>query len=194
MLPVDDLTAIVVTPSAKKIRGSFVTHNYVTKLSTAAELYEHRMLSIQEVKTRYAFFLDPDDVLPADFDTVAVAVVGQLARGFGLVYTDEIVQRADEVFIRRSEEFSTRNMLMNPLAINHLAAFDVQKARRVMKKFPPSGIYRLEFMLFYTLGRQFGAKYLPLVGYVYNQKETGMHTRPDTMQAIGNSMAWCVQS
>lgn len=139
--------------------------------------------AIDLVQTPYFFYIDDDDELPQNY----LEVLEACARtGAAVSYTDEIVNGER----RRRSAYSQQAHLANPCLVHHLVLCETAIARSAAAALP-RGDFWPEMQLFWQMAKLGGAAYVPVDGYLWNKRKTGLHTAWFTVFGISNSRHWC---
>lgn len=187
----DTVTAIVLSaqPDALEIPGVSVLRS-VGARSTAAQLHAARLDALEEVSTKWCFFLDDDDALPGDYLQVLAQCMAQAgARGVPMAYTDELVfEQGREPYRRCWYDYDRDRHRTSPMGLHHLVLMDTHRAREVARSLP-RGNYWTEHMLYWALGAE-GAVYVPRVGYHWVRSSGGFSRDPRMVTAQIMTRRW----
>lgn len=186
-----DVTAIVLSakPYDRRFAGLKV-HEHISTIRTPQELCNARFSALTEIDTEWAFYLDDDDDLPINHEElIAKCIAEATAFDAAIVYTDELVKTPQRTYVQKSMPYSQDRHIKNFLLIHHLAIFRTELALQAIKKMP-RGIYCPEMPLFFELAKS-GAVHVPVIGYIWNKKPTGMHKWPSTAISWTQSAIWC---
>ena len=153
--------------------------NHISQFSTAQELHKERLAAIMKVDTPTFFFQDDDDPLPNFYPDVFDK---------GLVYGDFIKLESvmDLEPITRCREYDHRWHLKNPEYL-HKAFCNTGKAQKIVPQLP-QGEYWTELLLYYFLGKEYGAVYDPKLIMPWKVSYQGMHTKAHN--SVVNSICW----
>lgn len=182
-----DFTAIMFsrTPVQRDIPGVIVL-NPVQIVNGAAEMHAARLRSLRQVKTRWCFFLDDDDELPADYLDVLQECA---APDQPLAYTNELLAVAGkEPTVLKSAPYTQDAHVLQPMLVHHLALMRTADAQRVAHSLP-QGRYWAEMLLAWQLAKG-GAAWIDRTGYVWN-RGAGLNTRWWAHEAQVRSAVWC---
>lgn len=182
-----DATAIVLSarPVTLEIPGVQVLPR-VQKISSMAQLHAARLDALGRVTTKFCFYLDDDDELPADY----LSVLAECAsRDLPLAYTNELVRYRGNEYVREPPPYSREQHLRSPNLIHHLALMRTKDARQVAKLLP-RGEFWTEHMLYFSLAMR-GVAHIYRVGYIWNRSETGVSHWPQALSAQVSSAHWC---
>lgn len=182
-----DISAVILSarPVDKQIDGVPVVA-HVSRFSDAESLLAARMAALQKVKTRWFFFLDDDDDLPAGYLRVLQACVDADA---AVAYTHELIrQEGKPEVVRRSEPYSQALHLKTPMLIHHLAVCRTADARSAAA-YLPRGTYAFEPLMYWELAKR-GAAFIDEVGYIWNPSNTGLSRHPTVHRGLVRALLW----
>ena len=181
-----DISAVILSkaPVSTVLPGVEVVQ-YVISFTDAAGLLNARLAAIRLVKTKWFFFLDDDDNLPDDYESVLEDCMGA---GTVLAYTDELINTR----VRKGATYSQDRFIADPLLVHHLAVCDTTATRMAALSIP-RGCYMVENLLYFELAKR-GATYIDRVGYIWNKKPTGLHKHPSLLIGQVQSSTWAARN
>ena len=151
-----------------------------------AQLHAARLDALGRVTTKFCFYLDDDDELPADY----LSVLAECAsRDLPLAYTDELVRYQGSEYTRHSLTYTVGNHSDAVNSIHHLAVMRSRDANQVAQQLP-RGEFWTEYMLYSLLARR-GAAHVGRIGYIWNRTNGGISHWPQTLTAQLGARRWC---
>lgn len=182
------VTAIILSKTPVDVTLTGIdTVNYVSQIDDHIAMNKARRAALRRVKTPYCFYLDSDDTLPDDYESV---IDDCLRARVAVAYTDErIIVNGKEDVIRRPGEYSTAKHAANMYMLHHLVLYNTKLAQRIAGNLPAGGIELFEAMLAFELGKR-SAAYIPRVGYNWHRGD-GFHTKHDAIRAVCSAAIWC---
>lgn len=189
------ITAVILSasPVSMSLPAGVVALNHNEKFTTTKEIHMARRRAVAKVRTNHFFFLDSDDRLPDDAESVLAEC---LAANTALAYTDELIipdEGSEEptVVTRRGPYDQAKHAQM-PLFVHHLALLQTEAARDALQVVP-TGDYWLEQLLYFQAAKA-GVAYVPRTGYHWHRGDSGMHTAKGIIRAQLQSAAWCIRN
>lgn len=145
-----------------------------------------RFNAVLKVRTKWFFFLDDDDKLPQGVEEVVAECQGT---GAALAFTDELVVLENGSHsVRRGKPYSQAAHLEDAMLVHHLVVMRTEVAQNAVRRLP-RGHYCPEFMLFWEVAKR-GAVYVPLTGYVWHRRASGLHNTPWCSMGQMRSRLW----
>lgn len=182
------ITALTVSRHGVRMHYPGLVHKCLAgrHFTKARHVQEAWFDAIKLVETPYFFFIDDDDDLPTNYQSVLNQC---LNANLAIAYTDEYMGQE----YRSREVYSQANHLANPALVHHLVLANTVIANQAITNLP-RGDYWPEMMLYWEMAKLGGAAYIPEVGYHWHKRELGLHKEWFTVLGIHNSSQWCRQN
>lgn len=183
------IDAIVLSPSPVELKlpAGVNLINHCEVFSTTEGIHMARRRALEKSTAPWCFFLDSDDELPPDVESVLDDCMNTQ---FDLAYTDELVIEKDRTWRRSSMEYESEKHARSPLLVHHLALMRTDAAIKALDEIPAGELW-IEHLLYFQLGKT-GAKYVPRIGYHW-KKGDGMHRARGILAAQVRAAAWCMK-
>jgi hypothetical protein len=185
-----ELTAIVLsrTPTQAAVPHGVELLNHCETFSTTEGIHQARRRALARVQTQWCFFLDSDDALPNDIESVLSECVQS---GAALSYTDELIRTGKGDRLHASEAYSQDRHIHRTLLVHHLAVMRTDVALAALEVIPRGDLW-IEMLLYFQIAKS-GAAYVPRVGYHWH-RGNGMHTARGILAAQLRAAAWCARN
>jgi hypothetical protein len=183
------ITAVVLSQQPYESKYDAVTtlnHVEPTPFRNHYDINRARRLALQKVTTPYWFFLDSDDSLPDDYESVLQEC---LNRNKAVVYTQELRKLADGTeHVNQPGEFDQDRFVRNVMMMHHLVLCNTVYTREALTVIPNER-QMMEPCLYFQLAK-ISVAHVPRIGYVWN-RGNGMHTKSDALEFQARAAIWC---